>query len=86
MVFVSICDCTDHMSESGKKDATYISEIFQERVNEFDTNGQNTNIFFFDGAANVQKAGQILCQTFPQPYCFHGQEQSCPSSLVTCKN
>ncbi len=69
-VVVSICDCTDHMSEGGKKDATYIDEIFQEKVNEFDLDGRNTDVFFFDGASNIQKVGQILCQTFPKLYCF----------------
>ncbi len=29
-VVMPICDYTDHMSEGGKKDATYIAEIFQE--------------------------------------------------------
>ncbi len=60
-VFVSIRNCTDHMSESGKKDATYIAEMFQEKINEFDPEGRNTDIFFFDGASNVQKTGQIMC-------------------------
>ncbi len=31
-VVVSICDCTNHMSDGGKKDAMYIAEMFQERV------------------------------------------------------
>ncbi len=32
-VIVSICDCTDQMSEGGKKDATYIADMNQERMN-----------------------------------------------------
>ncbi len=71
-VVVTICDCTDHMSEGGKKDATYITEMFQEKVYEFDNEGRNKDVSFFDGASNAQKAGQILCQTFPMAYCFHG--------------
>ncbi len=71
---VSICDCTDHMSEGRKKDATYIAEMFKEKVNEFDPKCRHTDVFFFDGATNVQKAGQILCQTFLRAYCFHGGE------------
>ncbi len=65
-VVVSNCDCTNHMSEGGKKDVTYITEMFQEKVNEFDPMGRHTDVFFFDRAANVQKAGQVLCQTFPR--------------------
>ncbi len=41
-VVVSICDCINHMSEGGKKDATYIAEMFQEKVNDFDHKGRHT--------------------------------------------
>ncbi len=67
-VVLSICDCTDHRLEGGKIDSTYVAEMFKEKVNEFDLKGRHTDAFFFDGAANVQKARQILCQTFPWLY------------------
>ncbi len=54
---MSICVCTDHMSEGGKKYANYIAEIIQEKVKEFDPKGRNTDVFFFDGVSNVQMAG-----------------------------
>ncbi len=31
-------------------------------------------MFFFDGASNVQKAGQILMAKFPHTFCFPGRE------------
>jgi len=31
-----------------------------------------TDLFFFDGASNVQKAGQVLMAKFPRTFCFHG--------------
>ncbi len=31
-------------------------------------------MFFFDGASNVQKAGQILMAKLPRTFCFHGGE------------
>ncbi len=65
-VVASICDCTDHMSEGGKKDTTFITEMFQQKVNDFDLNVWNTDVFFF----NIQKAGLILCQTFSRVFCF----------------
>ncbi len=34
----------------------------------------HTDSFFFDGDANLQKAGRILCANFPQAMCFHGGE------------
>ena len=71
---ISICDCTDHMVEGGKKDAEFIMNFFKEKVDEFDPSKVHTDSFFFDGAANVQKAGQILCAHFPRAMCFHGGE------------
>ncbi len=53
-VVVSICDCTARMSEGSKKDATYIAEMFQVKVNEFELDSRNTNVIFFDGTFNVQ--------------------------------
>ena len=69
---ISICDCTDHMVEGGKKDAEFIMNFFKTKVDEFDLSKVYSDSFFFDGAANVQKAGQILCAHFPQIMCFHG--------------
>ncbi len=71
---ISICNGTGHMVEGGKKDAEFIMNFFKEKVDEFDPPKVYTDSFFFDGAANVQKAGQILCAHFPRAMCFHGGE------------
>ena len=71
-VTVGIMDCTTHMAEGGKKDAAYISGIFDEKVMEYDPKMSLTDIFFFDGASYVQKAGQVLMAKFPRTSCFHG--------------
>ncbi len=44
-VVMFICDCTNHMSEGGKKDVTYIAKMFEEKVNEFNPEGRNTKCF-----------------------------------------
>ena len=31
-------------------------------------------MFFFDGASNVQKAGDLLMAKYPRTFCFHGGE------------
>ncbi len=63
---VSIHDCTKHMEEGGKKDAPYIAELFEVKVMEYDPHFLCTDdVFYFDGASNVQKAGQILMAKFP---------------------
>ncbi len=70
---ISIFDCSDHRSE-GKKDERYIGQLFKDKVAEFDPTSTCTDDFFFDGASNVQKAGEILCATYPWAYFFHGGE------------
>ncbi len=69
---ISICNCTDHMVEGGKKDTEFIMNLKKKKVDESDPSKVYSNSFFFDGAANVQKAGQILCAHFPQAMCFYG--------------
>jgi hypothetical protein len=71
-VTVGIIDCTTHMAEGGKKDAAYISGIFDEKVMEYDPKMSLTDLFFFNGASNVQKAGQVLMAKFPRTFCLHG--------------
>ena len=79
---ISIHDCTAHMVAGGKKDAPYIAGLFQKKVDEFDPSKMFTDIFFFDGASNVQKAGEILCVKNPRAYCFHGGGTCCVSLLL----
>ena len=44
-VTVGIMDCTTHMAEGGKKDAAYISGIFDEKVMEYDPKMSLTDLF-----------------------------------------
>jgi hypothetical protein len=62
------------MQDGGKKDASYIASLFAAEVIKFDPQSSFTDVFFFDGASNVQKAGQILMAKFPRTFCFHGGE------------
>ncbi len=71
---ISIQDCTKHMVEGGKKDASYIAYIFEEKVMEYNSLKIFTDVFYFDGASNVQKAGEVLMAKFPHSFCFHGGE------------
>jgi hypothetical protein len=57
---ILIHDCTKHMEEGGKKDAQYIAELFEGKVLEYNPQLLCTDVFYFDGASNVQKAGEIL--------------------------
>jgi hypothetical protein len=62
---VLIHDCTKYMEEGGKKDAPYIAELFEGKVMEYDPQRLCTDVFYFDGASNKQKAGEVLMAKFP---------------------
>ena len=66
---LDIADCTDHLAKGGKKDAQYIAKICMPLIKQIesevlDVNGKKSpgviDLVFFDGASNVQNAGQIL--------------------------
>ena len=61
---VDIHDCTCHMAAGGKKDAKYLAGVM-------DPERMHTDVFYFDGAANVQKGGLRLCALYPRAYLFH---------------
>jgi hypothetical protein len=71
---IAIQDCSSHMEEGGKKDAVYVASLFEEKVGEFDSQNQLTDVFFFDGASYVQKAGEVLMAKYPRSFSFHGGE------------
>jgi len=48
------------MEAGGKKDAAFIADLFEVKVLENDPQLLCTDVFYFDGASNVQKAGEIF--------------------------
>ena len=71
-VVVAIDDCSEHMVDGGKKDTSYIAHLFGEKFAEYDPGKVFTDLFFFDGASNVQKGGKILTVQYSRTYCLHG--------------
>ena len=67
----AIKDCTGHLSQAGKKDALFIADVFSKLLLEFDAETNRVEIFYFDGASNVQKAGDLFGVKFPQ---YHDRE------------
>jgi len=66
---LDIADCADHLVKGGKKDARYIAKICMSLIKQIesevlDVNGKKSpgviDLVFFDGASNVQNAGEIL--------------------------
>ncbi len=73
-VVIAVADCTEHMSEGGKKDCTFIAKLFSDEVEKWDPAEIYTDLFMFDGAGNVQKAGSILTAKYLRAMCIHGGE------------
>ena len=71
---VAITYCSEHMAGGGKKDAPFIAGLQEGIVSEYDPTKTFTDIFFFDGAANVAKAGKVLEAKYPRLYVLHGGE------------
>jgi len=70
-----IVDCTGHLENDGRKDAAYISELFLPHITEMEEKVPKcTDLVIFDGASNVQKAGQLLAARFPHVSVIHGAE------------
>ena len=79
---LEIADCTAHMAEGGKKDAKYIAKIIMPLIDlmesEEDVHKKKysglVDLVFFDGASNVQNAGEILRAFNPRITVGHGAE------------
>ena len=72
---LEIVNCTKHMADGGKKDARYIASLFRPHIDMFEElNPDCVDYCTFDGAANVQKAGEVLAAYYPRIVCTHGAE------------
>ena len=56
---LDVVDCTNHMMTAGKKDAWYIAKQILPLMRLIDPNKNRINVVSFDGAYNVQKAGDL---------------------------
>ena len=71
---LDIVDCTGHVSKGKKKSAPYIANLFLPHMKELDPKKEMIDLVTFDGASNVQLAGNILCVHYPRVTCIHGAE------------
>ena len=92
---LDIANCTDHLAKGRMKDASHITNIIEPLIKnlegELDGNRHKcagiVDLVFFDGASNVQNAGQLLQVKFPRITVGHGAEHvvSLFFSDVYCK-
>ena len=74
---LEIYDCSKHMAVGGIKDAVFISEICETRVQRLDPKGDLCDVWWFDGASNCRKAGRIREALNPRATVLHGVEHVC---------
>ena len=73
---VDVIDCSEHMSEGGKKDAFYICQQILPQMRVLDPQRQYFDLIAFDGASNVQKTGKMIEQFFPRCSVITGIEHT----------
>ena len=71
---LDVIDCTTQMGRGGKKDATYISNQMLPLMKKIDPKKELISMIAFDGASNVQKAGEIMEKHFTRATVIHGSE------------
>jgi hypothetical protein len=81
---LDIVGCTSEMAKSGEKDAKYIAGLLKSIISQIeqtkDPNNQKNENWgvvdkvLFDGASNVQNAGQLVSITYPRITIVHGAE------------
>ena len=79
---LDIADCTNHLALGGKKDASHIASIIKPLIanmeGELDEHNRKctgiVDLVFFDGASNVQNAGELLRVKYPRITVGHGAE------------
>ena len=79
---LDIVDCTNHLAQGGMKDATHIANIIHPLIAQLESETDDHNrlcvgivdLVFFDGASNVQNAGELLRVKHPRITVGHGAE------------
>ena len=59
---------------SSDKDAPFITSLFETRLSVLDKHKTLVDLFYFNGATNMQKAGRILSVKYSHAVCLHGAE------------
>ena len=66
--------CSQHTDKVENKDAPYIAAIYLHHLTVIDKKRNITDLIFFYGASNVNKAGKIIESKSPRVTCLHGAE------------
>ena len=82
---MEIVDCSQHMEDGGRKNGKYIANQFHPYIVKCETHTPKVvDLVLFDGASNVQLAGNILNAHFPRISVVHGAKHVMSLFSMTC--
>ena len=63
---LELVDCQGELVDGGKKDRTFICNIFLNHIRKIDLHKTITYVVMFDGASNVKLGGELLKVHYPK--------------------
>ena len=73
---LELVDCQGHLADGGKKNGIFICNIFLEHIERIDPHKSIKDDVMFDGASNVQLAGELLKIHYPKITIIRGVEHT----------
>ena len=73
---LELVDCQGHLSDGGTKNATFICNRFLDHFKIIDPHKSIIDVIMFDGASNVQLAGELLQIRYPKISVVRGVEHT----------
>lgn len=71
---LEIHDCSPQMASGGRKSGEYIAGFIMVHMKKLDPKRNIIDMVIFDGASNVQKAGNLIEKEYPMVTVVHGAE------------
>ena len=78
--------CQSHLADGGGKYGSFICNRFLEHIRKIDPHKSITEAFMFDGASNVQLAGEILKILYREVTVVRGVEHTVSFFLIIFPN
>ena len=76
MEVLELVDCQGHLADGGTKNATFICNRFLDHFKIIDPRKSIIDVIMFDGASNVQLAGELLQIRYPKITVMRGVEHT----------
>ena len=67
---LELVDCQGHLSDGEENDGSFICTIFLEKIKKIDPHKSITDVVMFDGASNVQLAGELVKNSLSKGFSY----------------